>query len=74
MNKVICALSLLLLTGCVHKFNLHQRYPYEGVYKHNVDIVVNGEKLDRSEDKERVWILSDATLSFLMDEAKNSVK
>lgn len=76
MKKVILISSIicLLTTGCFSKFTLHQRYPYEGVYKHNVDIAINGQVIDRSEDKERVWILSDSTLTYLMDQAKQSVK
>jgi hypothetical protein len=71
---LICSIICLLTTGCFSKFTLHQRYPYEGVYKHNVDIAIDGQKIDRSENKERVWILSDSTLTYLMDQAKQSVK
>ena len=71
---LLSSLLLFLTTGCFSKFTLHQRYTYEGVYKHNVDIAIDGNKIDRSEDKERVWILSDSTLTYLMDQAKQSVK
>ena len=71
---LLSSLLLLLTTGCFSKFTLHQRYPYEGVYKHNVDVAINGQVIDRSEDNERVWILSDSTLTYLMDQAKQSVK
>lgn len=71
---LICIFITLLTSGCFSKFTLHQRYPYEGVYKHNVDVAIDGQVIDRSEDKERVWILSDSTLTYLMDQAKQSVK
>jgi hypothetical protein len=75
MNRIIFSLLICIITsGCFSKFTLHQRYPYESVYKHNVDITINGQKIDRSKDKERVWILSDSTLTYLMDQAKQSVK
>lgn len=74
-KKILFSLCICtIFTGCFSKFTLHQRYSYEGVYKHNVDIAIDGQKIDRSEDKERVWILSDSTLTYLMDQAKQSVK
>lgn len=73
-NILISIGICMICSGCFSKFTLHQRYPYESVYKHNVEITIDGQKIDRSKDKERVWILSDSTLTYLMDQAKQSVK
>ena len=74
MSKITMAIFICLLTsGCFSKFTLHQRYPYEGVYKHDVEITINGEKIDRSKDKERVWIMSDSTLTYVLDQTKQSM-
>lgn len=64
----------MLMIGCRSTYTIHQRYDYEGVYKQNVDICIGTNKIDRSKTKERVWILSDVTLAYLLDEAKQSVR
>jgi hypothetical protein len=72
-NIIVSLCICTLFTGCFSKFTLHQRYPYEGVYKHDVEITINGEKIDRSKDKERVWIMSDSTLTYVLDQTKQSM-
>lgn len=75
MNKfVIMLMVCMFLIGCRTTYTIHQRYDYEGVYKPNVDIYIGTNKIDRSKTKERVWIISDATLAYLLDEAKQSVR
>ena len=36
-------------------------------------LTINGEKIDRSKDKERVWIMSDSTLTYVLDQTKQSM-
>ena len=76
MKKTIIVIILLsiLLTGCITRFNINKRYDYEGVYTSKIDIFIGTNRLDRSKDKERVWILSDKTLTYLIQEAKESIK
>lgn len=64
----------LLLTGCITRYNINKRYEYEGVYTAKTDIFIGTNKIDRSKDKERVWIMSDRTLTYLIQEAKESIK
>lgn len=76
MKKTILVAILfsILLTGCITRFNINKRYDYEGVYTSKTDIFIGTNRLDRSKDKERVWILSDRTLTYLIQEAKESIK
>ena len=75
IRKVFQILFLIVVcSGCASKFEINTRYDYEGVYDRKVDISIDGKKIDRSKDKERVWIISDRTLTYIIQEAKNSVK
>ena len=75
MKKILFLFVIsILLTGCFTKFNINKRYDYEGVYTSKTDIYIGTNKVDRSKDKERIWILSDKTLTYLIQEAKESVK
>jgi hypothetical protein len=69
----LIALSMLM-SGCITRYNINKRYEYEGVYTSKTDIYIGTNKLDRSKDKERIWILSDKTLTYLLQEAKESIK
>lgn len=71
---IVAILFSILLTGCITRFNINKRYDYEGVYTSKTDIFIGTNRLDRSKDKERVWILSDRTLTYLIQEAKESIK
>ena len=64
----------MLMSGCITKYNINKRYEYEGVYTSKTDIYIGTNKVDRSKDKERIWILSDKTLTYLLQEAKESIK
>ena len=70
---VLITLSMLM-SGCITKYNINKRYEYEGVYTSKTDIFIGTNKVDRSKDKERIWILSDKTLTYLLQEAKESIK
>ena len=64
----------MLMSGCITKYNINKHYDYEGVYTSKTDIYIGTNKVDRSKDKERIWILSDKTLTYLLQEAKESIK
>lgn len=78
MKKIFTMLAIIalsiLMSGCITKYNINKRYDYEGVYTSKTDIYIGTNKVDRSKDKERIWILSDKTLTYLLQEAKESMK
>ena len=78
MKNILTILAIITLSmslsGCITRYNINKRYDYEGVYTSKTDIYIGTNKVDRSKDKERIWILSDKTLTYLIQEAKESMK
>lgn len=68
----LAILASMYSVGCKSKqIDVRPMYTYEGVYKHDVPITIDGMKIDRSKDEERVWIISDSTLSYILFDAKH---
>lgn len=76
MKLLFCTLiGLLFVTGCksVEQLTILPTYSYEGVYSHNAVITIDGVAIDRTTDKERVWIISDKTLTYILYDAKHHI-
>lgn len=73
LKFIIAVIAVMLLSsGCKTRDQIIilQSYPYEAVYDHNVPVTVNGKLLDRSKEKERIWILSDRSMGRVLYDAK----
>lgn len=71
MKPLFFILIALAITGCksTEQINMLPTYSYEGVYNSDVPIIING--VDVKRESERVWILSDTTLSYIIFDAKH---
>lgn len=71
---LLCSISCICM-GCKSKpndvINVMPAYWYEGVYSVDDMIMINDVLVDRSDTKERIWLLSDRTLIYIIDDAKN---
>ena len=72
-------LFMLITTGCFSsktkiKVEVLQTYQYEGVYDYDKQLTINDKIIDREKDKERVWVLSDRTLAYMLNAVRNANK
>lgn len=68
---ILSLLVALSCCGCKSKQIVTMpTYQWETVYNADVPIIVNGQQIDRS-NKDRVWILTDRTLGYIIYDAKH---